>query len=80
MDDKTFEIYKDEETNDHCWEFYHSDKEHKGHGVVAKTREQCIKYLIKMNKNKLKELKNELKIKNENFKKVKTILEKENNK
>lgn len=74
MDEKTFEIYKDEETEETCWEFYNSTPEHKGFGVVAKTREKCIKGIVRHYKKELNQLKIELKTKTKNFNKLLNIL------
>lgn len=74
VDEKTFEIYKDEKTSEECWEFYNSTPEHKGHGVVAKTREECIKGIVRWYEKELNQLKFELKTKTKNFNKLLDVL------
>lgn len=74
VDKKTFEIYKDEKTSEECWEFYNSAPNHDGYGVVAKTRKECIKGIVRRYEKELNHLKFELKTKTKNFNKLLNIL------
>ena len=75
VDKTTFEIYRDEKTSEECWEFYNSAPEHDGYGVVAKTREECIKSIVRRYEKELNQLKFDLKIKTKNFNKLLNILQ-----
>lgn len=79
VDKKTFEIYKDEKTSEECWEFYSSAPNHDGYGVIAKTREECIKGIVRRYKKELNQLKIELKTKTKNFNKLLDVLKESDN-
>ena len=47
FDRKTNEIITDEPTEGFCWEYYYSCSESRGFGVIACTRQMCVKKDIK---------------------------------
>ena len=76
FDRKTNEIVTDEPTEGSCWEYCFSRPESRGFGVIARTRQTCVKKILKELKDDIKILKRELKAKQGAFIKIKTILDK----
>lgn len=64
VDEKTGQIKFDSEvpSDSRCWEYYTSSPEYTGYGVVASSREICVKKINKVFKNKVKEVEKNLKI------------------
>ena len=74
IDEETFKFLVDEETNEKCWSFYASYPNGKGYGAVKRTRELCIKSIIRQYREEIRERNKELRTMKSNFKLLLEIL------
>lgn len=81
-DEISNKIVTDEEVdeNERCWDYRFASDKGSGFGVIATSREICIKKIKNVLKDEIKEVKKELALKQKAFRKLEGVLDEERNK
>ena len=70
IDDETFEILRDEETDENCYDYWCTCERGHGRGSISTTREMCFKKIIRIYKKEIEEKQKEVNRLKRNFRKL----------